>query len=235
MINVVCLKWGTKYRAHHVNKLFAAVRRNATVPVKFHCFTEDAAGLVPDIITHGLPFTSLDGWWHKLYLFSDKLPIPKGERIFFIDLDTLITKNIDALLNHDCKSLVVLRDLYTGLAKTVTGNDNVGSGLMSWYHGDYPQVWDTFIKNPTAAMAQVKPHGDQKWVQLHATKREYWQDLFPGKVVSFKVHCNSGLPKDAAIVCYHGRPTIEESYSQTNSVWKWVIAPQKWVLDHWRE
>jgi hypothetical protein len=234
-INIVCLKWGTKYQSHHVNKLYAAVKRHTTVDWKFHCFTDDAAGLVDGIAVHGLPHKNLEGWWHKLYLFSNDLPIPKGERIFFIDLDTLVTRNIDALLTHDCRSIVVLRDLYTGLAKTVTGTDNVGSGLMSWYHGDYPQVWDSFKKNPAAAIAQVKPHGDQKWVQLTATDRKYWQDLFPDKVVSFKVHCNSGLPSAASVVCYHGRPTIEESYSQTSTVWKWVIPPQKWVLEHWRE
>ena len=235
MINIVCLKWGTKYGPDYVNKLYAALGRNTTYEFKFHCFTEDPSQLNSEIIIHPLPFNTLEGWWNKLYLFSNDIPIPKGEKIFFIDLDTLIVNNIDNLLTYDCKSIIVLRDLYTGIASSVIGNDNVGSGLMAWYHGDYETIWNTFVKNPDAAIKSVHPHGDQKWIQLHATKRVYWQDAFPDKVVSFKVHCNKGLPSEASIVCYHGRPSIPESAHQRNTVWKFDIMPQTWVLDHWKE
>jgi hypothetical protein len=235
MINIVCLKWGTKYGPEYVNRLFAGVKRNTTVDFKFHCFTEDTTNLNAEIVTHPLPFNTLEGWWNKLYLFSKDLPIPLGEKIFFIDLDTLIVSNIDSLLNLDCKDIIVLRDFYTGIATTVVGNDNVGSGLMSWYHGNYNNIWTTFIANPKLAIHEMNPHGDQKWVQKHATIRRYWQDVTLDKVVSFKVHCNQGLPEKAAIVCYHGKPSIPESYSQRNRVWKFDIAPQLWVKDHWRE
>lgn len=235
MINIVCLKWGKKYGPEYVNRLYAGVKRNTTVEFKFHCFTEDTTDLNPEVITHPLPFDTLEGWWNKLYLFSNDLPIPLGEKIFFIDLDTLIVSNIDELLTLDCKPIVVLRDFYTGIAMSVVGNDNVGSGLMSWYHGDYENIWTTFIKNPTAAMQELHPHGDQKWVQKHAPNRQYWQDVSLDKVVSFKVHCNTSLPSRAAIVCYHGRPSIPESYSQRNVVWKYDIPPMPWVLKHWRE
>lgn len=234
MINIVCLKWGTKYGPEYVNRLYAGVKRNTTVDFKFHCFTEDTTNVNHEVITHPLPYGTLEGWWNKLYLFSDDLPIPKGETIFFIDLDTLITSNIDDLLTMNCDPIIVLRDFYTGLARTVVGDDNVGSGLMVWKHGQYPEVWNTFIKDPERAIRSVMPAGDQKWVQHQIPVRTYWQDV-TDKVVSFKVHCNSGLPETAGIVCYHGKPSIPESYRQHNKVWKYDIPPQAWVLDHWKD
>lgn len=236
MINIICLKWGTKYTTEYVNRLYYGVKRNATVPFKFHCFTDDASNIAPGVITHDLPFkNSLEGWWNKVYLFSGDLPIQYGEKIFFIDLDTLITRNIDDLLNHDPQVITVLKDFYTGLARTVVGEDNIGSGLMSWIHGQYEYIWNDFIRDPQAAIMSVRPHGDQRWIQKNIKGRIYWQDAFPERVVSFKVHCAKGLPPEAAIVCYHGTPSIPDSAKQVNQSWKFVIEPQPWVLDYWKD
>ena len=236
MINIICLKWGTKYGVEYVNRLFYAVKRNTTRPFKFHCFTDDSANIDSEVIVHDLPFKNeLDGWWNKVYLFSNDVPISPGEKIFFIDLDTLITRKIDDLLDHDPVAITVLKDFYTGLAKTVVGDDNIGSGLMSWRHGQYQHIWDDFIRDPQSAIMSVRPHGDQRWIQKNIKGRIYWQDAFPGQVVSFKVDCAHGLPPDAAVVCYHGTPNIPDSARQVNRSWKFVIEPQPWVLDHWRD
>jgi hypothetical protein len=236
MINIICLKWGTKYGPEYVNRLFYGVKRNTTRSFKFHCFTDDATGIIADVIIHDLPFkNSLEGWWNKVYLFSNDLPMSTGEKIFFVDLDTLITNNIDGVLDHDPHAITVLRDFYTGIAKTVVGDDNIGSGLMSWYHGQYFDIWDDFIKDPQAAIMSVRPHGDQRWIQKKIVGRMYWQDTFSNQIVSFKVHCRQGLPEQASIVCYHGTPSIPDSATQSSRSWKFVIDPQPWVLNHWKD
>lgn len=234
-INILCLKWGDKYHSHYVNKLFSGIKRNTTIPFKMHCFTDDPVGLFEDIAVHKLPYNTLQSWWNKLFLFSNELPFLPGEKLFYIDLDTIIIKNIDHILLHDPNKIIVLRDFYTGLARTVVGNNNVGSGLMSWRHGNYTYIWKEFIKNPKESIESVKPHGDQKWIQNIVTDRLYWQDIFPDQVSSFKVHCNSGLPSKSRIVCFHGKPSIPESYSKRNRVWKYDILPQHWVTNYWRE
>ena len=38
---VVCLKWGNKYSAEYVNKLYSMVKRNLTIDYEFVCFTEN--------------------------------------------------------------------------------------------------------------------------------------------------------------------------------------------------
>lgn len=233
MVNIVCLKWGTKYGPEYVNKLYAGVKRNTTKKFKFWCFTEDAIGIDKEINVVPLVYADrLDIWWNKIYLFSDNIPIPKNEQIFYVDLDTLIVGNIDLLLNEEINKIVVLRDFYRGLAKTATA---MGSGLMSWKNGHYTRIWDEFIKDPQDAILRCRPHGDQRWLELVLDGAwDTWQDLWPDQVVSFKVHCQNGLPPDAKVVCYHGRPSIPESAVIETKVWRCQISPQPWVLNYWK-
>ena len=233
-IHIVCVKWGTKYGPEYVNRLHAAVTRNTTIHFKFHCFTDDTTGLAPRIITHELKYRNLDTWWNKLYLFSDEIDIPSGEKIFYIDLDTLITGNIDELLKYQTSKLVALKDFYHGIAKSA---GVLGSGLMLWHHRAYTKVWTEFIRDPVSAVNMMSPHGDQKWIEymVPETRRAYWQDLFPDNVVSFKMHCGSGLPALAKIVCYHGKPSIPESATQHTKDWRFDFPAQPWVLNYWRD
>jgi hypothetical protein len=233
MINIVCLKWGSKYGPEYVNRLYAGVKRNTTVPFRFWCFTDDASDIVPEVTTVPLPYADrLDSWWNKLNLFSRDLPIIPGNWIFYIDLDTLIVDNIDEMLTMRPPKMVVLRDFYQGIVKSA---NLVGSGLMLWRHGRHNHVWDKFITNPEKHVARAGTYGDQWWIEQQVTDIVFWQDLFPDQVVSFKVHCRKGLPEQARIVCYHGRPSIPESITETTVEKKWTIAPQPWVLKHWRD
>jgi hypothetical protein len=234
MINIVCLKWGDKYGAEYVNRLYSAVVRHTTRPFRFWCLTERPAGLNPGMTV--LPLIAsdhLDSWWNKISLFSPDNGLPRGEQIFYIDLDTLIVDNIDDLLSvEQVPDLVVLRDFYHGIAKTA---GNVGSGLMSWFHGQYDHVWNEFRRDPAAAIRSVRPHGDQAWIESQITAWYYWQDLWPDAVVSFKMHCQEGIPLGARVICYHGVPGIPESVTYHGKNWRWQLKPQPWVLDHWRD
>lgn len=232
MINIVCVKWGTKYGPEYVNRLHAAVSRHVTVPYQFFCFTDDANGLTPGIQAYPLPRSDIEGWWNKMYLFSNQNELPMGQQILYIDLDTLITGNIDHMLRQFPDRIVMLEDFYHGIAKSA---GRIASGLMTWRHGDYDYLWQRFIQDPVAAIASVRPHGDQHYIASQIDGCDLWQDLYPAQVVSFKVHCRDGLPPDAKIVCYHGKPGIPESATQVNVSYIWTIDPQPWVLDHWRD
>lgn len=230
-INVVCLKWGTKYGPEYVNNLYQSVKENLSLPFNFFCFTEDSKGIDPNVIIRPLKYTNIQTWWNKLYLFSDEIDITG--RIFFLDLDTLITGNLDKIAQAK-GTFIVLRDFFVGLAKGVEEQHHVGSAVMIWEAGKHTYLWTEFIKDPKKAIKELHPHGDQKWIQKLQIDRQYWQDLFPDEIVSFKVHCRDGLPPKAKIVCYHGKPSIPESYSQTSKVQWWTIQPQLWVKKYWR-
>lgn len=224
MYNVICLKHGTKYNADYVNKLYFGVKRNTTLKFKFHCFTDNANDLHNDIIAHSLPYKNVEGWWQKLYLFSDEIEI--DGRVLFLDLDTLITGNVDHYIAYS-DDFVVLQDLWA------KGN-NVGSAVMSFEIGKYTKIWNTFIKNPQKAISELHPHGDQKWIQKHQAERIYWQNIFPNEIVSFKSDCRNGLPKNTRIVCFHGKPSIPEAINTTTKVQRFTIPPTPWVNDYWK-
>ena len=59
-VNIVTLKWGTRYGAEYVNKLFASVSRNITLPFHFICFTDDNEGLAEGITSFPIPEMDLE-------------------------------------------------------------------------------------------------------------------------------------------------------------------------------
>jgi len=83
MIDVVCVKVGTKYGAEYVNRLGAMVGRHLSLDHTFHCVTEDPRGVDANILE--VQETELPGWWQKLTVFK---PDPWGLRnpILFFDL-----------------------------------------------------------------------------------------------------------------------------------------------------
>lgn len=230
-INIVCLKWGTKFSPKYVNCLYAGVRRHTTVAFQFHCFTDNPTGVHPDVIIHPLPYqNTLKGWWNKLYLFSNQTGL-QG-RVVYVDLDTLVVGNLDELLTCT-KSFIALKDFYISHRDPLT--NRLASGLMAWDAGKHIHIWERFIQNPEAVIKRIHPGGDQEWINTQQEKRFFWQNLFPDQVVSYKTHCLGGLPTAARIVCYHGIPSIEDSISKRIVAQNRVCNPAPWVADHWRE
>ena len=92
---VVCLKYGDKYSAEYVNKLYNMVQRHLSLDHEFYCITENSAGLDPNIKLLPLDINpDIDiGWWYKINLFDPKFPL-KGT-ILFLDLDIVIFNSID--------------------------------------------------------------------------------------------------------------------------------------------
>jgi len=158
---------------------------------------------------------NLPGWWGKVALFSKDI-IPG--RILFVDLDTIIIGNIDEFAKYT-GDLAVIRPFYrdTGLA----------SGLINIGPGSHSHVWEKFCVNPLAAVRYCRANaipewnfGDQRWLELNVSSYDYWQDLLPNQLVSYKIHCENGPPPDARIICFHGKP---DPHDVTDT----------WVHDNW--
>ena len=88
-VSILAVKWGTRYDAEYVNKLYAGIARNTTWKFTFYVFTDDGKGLHPDIKVEKLE-EGWKRWWGKVTLFN--APIPG--RKFYIDLDMVITLSL---------------------------------------------------------------------------------------------------------------------------------------------
>jgi len=131
-------------------------------------------------------------WWCKMTVFKEEGPV------LYFDLDTTIVGNLDPLLEvAESERFVTLRD-FNYPKKT-------GSGVMSWNY-DIKHIHDEFAENPQRNIAQY-PGGDQDFIAEGGYCQEYWQDLLPNHIQSYKVHIRKqSLHPECRVVCYHGRP-----------------------------
>ncbi len=209
MLQVCCVNVGNYLGrgADYVNRLYDGVVRNlqAGFPGQFVCFTDDPTGLDPGIKTREVP-KGLSGWWTKLYLFS-KEAFHDGDRILYFDLDTVITGPLDNIAM--CRSdLAMLRDVYNP--------GHFGSGVMAWEAGRHTHIWENWIQ---AGQPQMLG-GDQTWIESQ-TKPDVLQDLYPGRLRSYKVDCRYGIPKNTSVVFFHGLPRPHEvTDGWVPEVWK---------------
>ena len=99
-LNVVCVKYGTKYGADYVNKLYWGVKKHLSILHTFSCFTEDADGLDENILVKPLRH-KWQGWWSKVHIFDPSMYQEENasDWVFYIDLDMIITGSLDDLVS----------------------------------------------------------------------------------------------------------------------------------------
>ena len=122
------------------------------------------------------------GWWSKMELFGPSL---SGD-VLMLDIDTVVL-DMPAMPDRT----TVLRDPYR--------EDGIGSGVMFVTAEDRARIWETWIADPAGHMRRHR--GDQDFLQEFLGDAQRWDGAY-----SYKEHCRRGLPDDAGIVYFHGRP-----------------------------
>lgn len=200
-VTFVCVQVGNYEGrgAEYVNKLHDMVKRNVSAghPGRFVCITDDASGLDDGIQVIQAP-KDIHGWWVKIWMFKRGL-FAKGERVIFMDLDTVIIGELDSLVGYS-GDFATLRDFYYP--------QQIGPAIISWRVNDFSEsIYDEWKAggHPTTG------HGDLWWLNRinqgrFARECDKLQNLFPGMFVSFKANCNPYPPSGAKVVCFHGQP-----------------------------
>ncbi len=209
MLHICCIRAGEAFSPDYVLLLKDMIARNLEggFVARFVCFTDRPFELEGSgIETAPLP-ADLPGWWSKLALFREGL-FPAGDRVLFFDLDTVITGAIDRLAAYKGE-FGILQDFYRPLG--------LQSSVMAWEAGKHSDIWETFKR---AGCPMDDPGGDQAWIERCYSKgRERLQIAFPGMFVSYKQ--TRGIPSDAAVVVFHGRPRPHEvTEGWVPKVWK---------------
>ena len=112
-----CVYWEGKFRGREkvyspewVYILKAMCERSTNAPFKFVCLTN-----VPDKFDETVETIPLlhnwRGWWSKLELFRSDL-FEEGDRVFYLDLDSVIVGNIEPFFNFK-SDFAIMRSLDT--------------------------------------------------------------------------------------------------------------------------
>lgn len=187
----------------YVRKLKAGIARHLPVEHDFICFSDREH---EGVETRGLP-PGLPGWWNSLYLFSRGQFAP-DDRILYFDLDVVITDDLSFLAGYD-GPFAGLRDPYYP--------DQFWWTVGAWRGDECARIWDRWneLDRPLLRM------GDQMWMQMMRPDAVRLQDVFPKKIVSYKVHARRAVPDGAAVVGFHGLPRPHEC--------------EGWVAERWVE
>jgi hypothetical protein len=219
-VNVVCIKWGTKYPADYVNHLARGVRRFLTIQHRFVCLTDDRAGIDLDIETKPL-IDGLPGWWNKVALFKSRVHDLRGT-LLYLDLDMVIIRNIDQVLPYPGQFVAF---------PTLRRAGEFASALLRFEIGSQQRVWDLFEPRAERVMREI--YGDQNWINACCTTtnrheytrrvRELWPEVTPAcRLIDplprawfpdFKGELQDRprqLSGDAKVIVFHGEPMVHE-------------------------
>ena len=239
-VNVICMKWGDKFPASYVNKLYAMVERNLTIPFRFVCFTEDPKGIRQEVEIQSLPEIELpdnipERGWRKLTVFAENFGGLSG-RTLFLDLDVVIVNSIDEFFTIPGDFLIAFD---SKKVKKKEGN----SSVFRFEIGQYPQILEYFKENFEQVRKEVRH--EQAYLSREMNKLGKMQ-FWPKKwVPSFKYHCapswirswfeSPHIPEDAKIILFHGLPNPPEAIKGISGKWYRHIQPSPWIEKYWTE
>ena len=237
---VLCMKWGSKYGAEYVNRLYGMVRRHLSGDFDFVCLCDDAGGIRPEVRCQDIPPLDLpegipERGWKKLTSFTADLHGLRGTALF-LDLDVVIVGTLDDfftlpgdfLIIHDYKR-----------PWRITGN----SSVYRFKLGAHADVLDYF----RAHVEQVRRdfRNEQAFLSdflYRQGKLNYWPAAW---CPSFKYHSiprwplnyfrAPQIPPEARIIIFHGECNPPDALAGRRNRAFRHIQPASWIADHWRE
>jgi hypothetical protein len=263
---VMCIKWGDRYGPEYVNRIYGMVSRNITPPFRIICFTDKREGIRPEVACYDLPElgcprpTNAPGKWPKTALWNKDLFGLEGLALF-VDLDVIITGNIDCFFTYGNPDDVILARNW------IKPLERLGQSSIFRFHiGKHHYLLDDFRKDPEGIA------GHYQFEQRYVTKCvrggvKFWPHKW---VRHFRLDClgpwplryfrPARLPKGARVVIFPGKPDPADAMvgrwsdqvkhvpplahiksileSKRGKRWlqlKRYLLPVPWIKEHWRE
>ena len=167
MLKICTVYFKGFYTPDYVSKLYRSLKRNSTIPFEFICLS-DTNDIEADVILPYNHHSAIKKHWHKLKFFSPQFGGQKpGDDIIIMDIDQVITNNVDDLLNHpaDDNELVTYGQWWDNKLK-------LNGGFYKFKSGSLKNIWDDFSLNPNywqlhyynAGVVHHKYYGEQNYV-----------------------------------------------------------------------
>jgi hypothetical protein len=232
MLAVVCFQWNTgyrEYRPEYVNALARGVKRNLPVPHRFVCITEETKGFSAEVEVFPTPREALDAAkiqspegprfpssYRRLWAFSEEAKA-LGDRILMLDIDCIITSNLEPLLEPQDDFIGWRPSSLWGKEQRVAG----GTWLLK--AGSRTDVWTNFSRQGVARARAAGYRGsDQAWISYcMGPNVSLWpQHCGIYQAQQMKKQGFRVLPKDARIVHFNGGAKA------------WTLRHIPWIAEH---
>lgn len=189
---VIVLRQGPEYRAEHARWIARQLAARVDAPIL--CLSDVEIGGGVERVPLG---SDWPGWWSKMEMFR---PDIAGD-ILYVDIDTVVTGPLDGIADRG--RTTILRDFYIG-------GGALQSSVMYLTEADRRRVWAAWIREPAVWMKRCHGRGDQAMLEFVLGDCDRWQDVAPGRLVSYKAHIRTpGLaapPPGTSLVVFHGDP-----------------------------
>jgi len=250
-VNVVCMKWGDRYPAMFVNRLYGMVMRNTSWRVRFVCFTDDATGIRNEVETQPLPAFEYDAalgkYWPKLGLMQAGLGGLTGMTLF-LDLDLVVLAPIDDFFTHPGRFLIIRewKDPHLGY-----GN----SSVVRFFIGAEAAVIERFHATPPAVIMGTYGGKEQNFLSKAVDEIAFWPAEW---VPAFSLAClprnrvqrffaTPKKPRGGKILVFYGSITPQSAMLGQHERGKRVgpgfalrisrrrFGPATWISDYWTD
>ena len=245
------MKWGDRYPALFVNRLYGMVARNTTWSFRFVCFTDDSSGIRSEVECQPLPTVNYDPklgkYWPKLGLMQKNLGGLSGMTLF-LDLDLVILDSIDDLFTYPGRFLIIRewKDPELGY-----GN----SSVVRFFIGHESAVLDRFYATPPDVIIGTYASKEQNFLTKAVDEASFWP---PAWVPPFNLDClprnrlvrffaRPVQPKDGKILVFYGSITPSSALRGEHEPKKRVgtgfafrptlrrFQPAHWIAKYWKE
>jgi hypothetical protein len=203
--------------SQYVNNLYRGVKRFASEDFEFILFTNQSMKVDEGITVKQFPLISQYGVLPRLWMFSKEAGLA-GHQVLCLDLDVVIVGSLKPLLDYT--------GVFAGRGRFKPGFESELDGdIMSFKAGAAADklFWQPFVKDIPAA-EKFTGGRERYWIRHIANDfAEYWNDICPGAVVSYKWHVRrqKKLPQGASIVSCHGVPRPHQ-------------IQDKWIKEYWK-
>ena len=239
-LNVICMKWGTKYSPEYVNKLYSMVARHLSLPFRFVCFTDDADGIKDGVEIYGLPSVQIpngspERGWRKLTVFGETVAQLKG-RCLFLDLDVVVVGNLDQFCKIDSTFCLAFDEKKK--------NSKIGNSSVFLFDAlTHSPVLENFNQN---AEEVIKTYRNEQAYLSAVMDKKGVLSFFPEDwCPSFKYHCvhkfplnflfAPKIPINSKIILFHGNPEPFDAIHGRSRSWYRFIKKTPWIEKFWSE
>ena len=246
MQQIICMKWGLRYSASYVNRLYNSILRHTNRKTQLICFTDNKVGINKNVICKPIPKISLPKHmetspWKKLSIWQSPLEPLLGD-VLFLDLDLVITGNLDRFFDYKKDQFCVIENW------TQVGLGIGNTSCFKFPVGKYKKIFDDFQKNPELYFKKYRI--EQVYISKNINSQFFWprdwcqsfkHNLLPKWPM--RIWKAAKLPNETSIVAFTGKPDPDEviegkwpvpKHQFYKKIYKQLKTPD-WLLDNWED